>query len=152
MVRVMQPAHLDDVKALLDICFGESAWSAESVRSQLENPVSRCVVAVEDDRLVGYLAFEQVSDEGSIVEIAVHPAYRRRGIAREMLTSVTNDNSLKEIFLEVRESNAPAIALYQSLGFEEIAVRRGYYDHPKENAVVMKKECVYENTCNRKQL
>ena len=53
-----------------------------------------------------------------------------------MIESALSNNSLKEIFLEVRESNTPAIALYESLGFEKIGVRKGYYDKPKEDAVI----------------
>ena len=136
----MTPVHLDDVKVLLDICFGDSAWSMESLCSQLEKADSRCTVAVEDGTVVGFLAFEQVLDEGSIVEIAVHPAYRRQGIAKEMILSAISDNSLKEIYLEVRESNLPAIRLYESLGFEKAGVRNGYYDSPKEDAVLMRLE------------
>ena len=135
----MLPVHLDDVKALLDICFCESAWSMDSLTSQLQKADSRCTVAVEDDRIVGFLAFEQILDEGSIVEVAVHPDHRRKGIAKELIRSALSDNSLKEIFLEVRESNIPAIRLYESLGFEQIGVRKGYYDDPKEDAVVMKR-------------
>lgn len=140
MIENMRPDQLGDVKALLDICFGESAWSLESLRSQLEKADSRCTVAVEDDRIVGFLAFELVVDEGSIVEIAVHPAYRRRGIAKELILSATSDNSINEIFLEVRESNTPAIGLYESLGFEQIGVRKDYYTVPKEDAVIMKRK------------
>ena len=134
----MLPDHLDRVKALLDTCFGDSAWTPENLRSQLEKPDSRSIVAVDDGIVVGYLAFEQIADEGSIVEIAVSPEYRRRGIAKELIQSALSDNSLKEIFLEVRESNAPAIGLYESLGFERIGVRKGYYDKPKEDALIYK--------------
>lgn len=132
----MSPDHLDDVKALLDISFGDSAWSSESLRSQTEKADSRCTVAVEDDRIVGFLAFEQIVDEGSIVEVAVHPDYRRQGIARHLIRSAITDNSLKEIYLEVRESNSPAIRLYESLGFERIGTRKNYYDAPKEDAAI----------------
>lgn len=146
----MTPDHLNGVKALLDICFGDSAWSADNLRSQLKKPGSLCTVAAQGEEIVGFLAFEQVLDEGSIVEVAVHPDHRRQGIARELICSAWDDHSLKEIFLEVRESNLPAIQLYKSLGFEPIGVRKDYYDSPKENAVIMRK--TYENTCNRKQL
>ena len=113
----MTPEHLDNVKALLDNCFGESAWSMESLQSQLEKADSSCTVAMIDDQIVGFLAFEQIADEGSIVEVAVHPDHRRKGIARKLIESALSDDSLVEIFLEVRESNMPAIRLYESLGF-----------------------------------
>ena len=138
IVTGMLPEQIDGVKALLDTCFGKSAWSKEAIRSQLEKSDSRCFLAVENGEIVGFLAFEQIVDEGSIIEVAVSPAYRRRGIARELIGQAIRDSAdLSAVFLEVRESNTPAIALYDSLGFEQIAVRRDYYDHPKENAVVM---------------
>ena len=137
----MCPDQLGAAKELLELCFGASAWSMDSLRSQLDKPGSLCLVAAEDNRIVGYLAFEQVLDEGSIVEVAVHPDYRRRGIARGMIQYALSDHSLKEIFLEVRESNAPAIGLYERFGFERIGVRKGYYDNPKEDAVLYRRCC-----------
>ena len=149
MIKEMLPAHLEQVKALLDVCFGESAWSTESLRSQLDKADSRCTIAVEDDTVIGFLAFEQVLDEGSIVEVAVHPEHRRRGLARELITSAINSaDGLRTVFLEVRESNTPAVKLYESLGFERIAVRKGYYDHPKEDAVIMHLSISVCNTPN----
>lgn len=141
IVIKMLPEHIDDVKGLLDICFGESAWSAEAIRSQMEKPGSYCWLALESDRVIGYLAFEQIVDEGSIVEIAVHPDFRRQGIARKLITTAWNDHKdLSVVFLEVREGNTAAIALYEKLGFERIGERKGYYDHPKENAMIMRKD------------
>lgn len=137
MITAMQPAHIKQVKALLDACFGESAWTMESLRSQLDKADSQCTVAVKGDTVIGFLAFEQVLDEGSIVEVAVHPDYRRMGIAKALITSAINSaEGLHTAFLEVRESNVPAVKLYESFGFERIAVRKGYYDHPKEDAVI----------------
>ena len=137
-ITEMLPAHLEQVKALLDLCFGDSAWTKDSLRSQLEKSDSRCTVAVEDDRIIGFLAFEQVLDEGSIVEVAVHPDCRRNGIARSLITSaIQSAEGLNTVFLEVRESNTPAVGLYESLGFERIGVRKGYYQKPKEDAVIM---------------
>ena len=134
----MLPAHIKQVKALLDTCFGESAWTMESLRSQLDKSDSHCTVAVEGDTVIGFLAFEQVLDEGSIVEVAVHPDYRRRGIAKALITSAVNSaEGLHTVFLEVRESNVPAVKLYESFGFERIGVRKGYYQKPKEDAVIM---------------
>lgn len=145
MIALMQPEHIETVKDLLDTCFDENSWSVESIQSELEKADSRCTVAVEDSKVVGFLAFEQIMDEGSIVEVAVSPDYRRRGIARALINeALRNCTGLCTVFLEVREGNAPAVALYESLGFERIAVRRGYYDNPKENAIIMRKN--YENT------
>ena len=137
----MLPAHLEQVKALLDVCFGDSAWTMDSLRSQLEKSDSHCTIAVEDDRIIGFLAFEQVLDEGSVVEIAVHPDCRRKGIARSLITdAIQSADGLDTVFLEVRESNTPAIGLYESLGFERIGVRKGYYQKPKEDALLYRYE------------
>ena len=140
-IEKMLPSHIDGVKALLDNCFGDSAWSLDSIRSQLEKPDSICLVGIEDDSVIAYLAFEQIADEGNVIEVAVHPDHRRRGIARRMLEQTIDSSSdLYTVFLEVRESNAPAISLYESLGFERAGTRRDYYDRPKENAVTMMKK------------
>ena len=145
----MLPAHLEQVKALLDVCFADSAWTMDSLRSQLDKSDSRCTIAVEDDRIIGFLAFEQVLDEGSVVEIAVHPDCRRKGIARSLITdAIQNADGLDTVFLEVRESNSPAVGLYESLGFERIGVRKGYYQKPKEDAVIMNLSISVCNTPN----
>lgn len=137
MIMAMCPEHIRAVKALLDRCFGASSWSREAIKGELGKADAVCLIAVEDGRVIGFLAFEQVLDEGSIIEVAVHPDYRRRGIARQMIADVINSaEHLAAVFLEVRESNTPAIALYESLGFGKISIRKDYYDHPKENAVV----------------
>ena len=134
----MQPSHIEGVKALLDECFGSAAWSVESITAELDKSTSYCAVAVDDDRVVGYIAFENIVDEGSITELAVDPEYRRKGVGRKlvelMLTSV---DGVKTVCLEVRASNVPAISLYKAMGFKEISVRRGYYSDPKEDALIM---------------
>lgn len=136
-IERMLGGQTGEVKELLDICFGKASWSLESVRSQLEKSDSVCTVAVEDNAVVGYLAFEQIADEGCIIELAVHPGYRRRGIAHKLVKNMLDSSAgLGAVFLEVRESNSEAISLYESLGFERIGVRRDYYDSPKENAAI----------------
>lgn len=146
-IRGMLPDDVGEVKALLDACFGSSAWSEQSILSELEKSDSYCTVAVKDGVIVGYLAFEQIADEGSIIEVAVRPDCRRQGIAKRLIESASDSSEgLSEVFLEVRESNMPAVALYEGLGFERIALRRDYYDAPKENAIIMRK--VYENSCD----
>ena len=150
-IVTMTAEHLGEVKALLDVCFSESAWSMDSLRSQMEKADSRCIVAIEQDSVIGFLAFEQVLDEGSIIEVAVAPDCRRKGIAKALITqAIQSADGSAAVFLEVRESNAPAVSLYEALGFEQIGERKDYYDRPKENAIIMRKN--YENTCNRKQL
>lgn len=138
MLVKMQPSHIDGVKTLLDTCFGSGAWSRASVLSQLEKPESFCAVAVDEERVVGYIAYEIILDEGSLAELAVLPEYRRRGIGRRLVElMLTSCDGVRTVCLEVRASNTPAIRLYEAMGFERIFVRRDYYDAPKEDALIM---------------
>ena len=134
----MLPCHIYGVKELLDASFGENAWSVDTITAQLEKEVSYCAVALDEEKVVGYIAFERILDEGSIIELAVLPKYRKKGIGRKlvelMLTSV---DGMMTVCLEVRASNNAAISLYKAIGFESISVRKGYYDDPREDAVIM---------------
>lgn len=143
----MLPRHIDGVKRLLDACFGESAWSRESILSQLENPVSYCAVALEEERVIGYIAFERIADEGSLVELAVDPEHRQQGIGRELVAlMLTSCSGMRTVCLEVRASNIPAINLYRAVGFVPISTRRDYYDSPREDAVIMIYQVKKEDT------
>ena len=140
----MQPGHITGVKKLLDDCFGESAWSEESITSQLDKNDSYCAVCVDEDTVVGYIAFEAITDEGSIVELAVSPKYRRRGMGKKLVElMLTSCSGVKTVCREVRASNTAAKALYEALDFEPISIRKNYYDDPREDAVIMIKK-VYE--------
>lgn len=139
----MQPGHIAGVKELLDSCFGDSAWSVENIASQLDKADSYCAVAVDEEKVVGYIAFEAIADEGSIVELAVSPKYRRKGMGRKLVElMLTSCSGVKTICLEVRASNTPAKALYEAFGFEPVSVRRDYYDDPREDAVIMIKKII----------
>ncbi len=149
----MQPGHIAGVKELLDACFDESAWSIESIASQLDKADSYCAVAVDEGKVVGYIAFEAIADEGSIVELAVDSAHRRKGVGRKLAElMLTSCSGVRTVCLEVRASNTAAKALYEALDFEAISVRKNYYDSPREDAVIMIKKVQNENTGNRKQL
>ena len=145
----MQPGHIEGVKKLLDACFGENAWSVESITSQLDKTDSYCAVAVDEDKVVGYIAFEAIVDEGSIVELAVDPEHRRQGVGKKLVElMLTSCSGVKTICLEVRASNHGAIALYQAFDFQPITIRKNYYDDPREDAVIMIKKVSNENTCH----
>ena len=134
----MLPSHVDGVKELLDECFGDSAWSRESIAAQLDKEISYCAVALDEDRVVGYIAYEIILDEGSLVELAVLPDYRQKGIGRKLVElMLTSCDGVQTVCLEVRASNIPAVRLYESAGFRRVSVRRDYYDSPKEDAVIM---------------
>ena len=101
------------------------------------------LVALEGDKVLGYVGSQTVLDETDMMNVAVHPDHRRRGIARQLIDALIQ--ALKErgshsLTLEVRSSNAPAICLYNQLGFEEAGRRRNYYRNPKEDALILRKE------------
>ena len=97
------------------------------------------LVALLDDAIVGFCAFRQsLPDEGEVLNIAVDPAYRRRGVGKALLNEL-RVRVQGEIYLEVAENNKPAIGLYAGLGYGAIAVRRGYYSQGRISGIVMKK-------------
>ncbi|MCX6628619.1 MAG: ribosomal protein S18-alanine N-acetyltransferase, partial [Candidatus Solibacter sp.] len=96
------------------------------------------LVAVEGDRVVGFLVTRTLAaDEREILNLAVAPDFRRKGVARGLFDSAF-EGFRGGVFLEVRESNRVAQKFYKSLGFKELSKRRGYYDSPPETAIVMK--------------
>lgn len=138
----MTDAHVDAVADLEAICFADP-WSANSVASELTNPLSCWLVALEADTVVGYIGSQTVMGETDMMNVAVHPDHRRKGIAVSLIHALVQ--KLKEceshcLTLEVRASNAPAIALYEKLGFTEAGRRRNYYRNPKEDALILRKE------------
>ena len=95
-------------------------------------------VAIMDDAVAGFLVWRPLAaGESEVLNLAVSPAFRRQGIARELLKTLLNLRDV-EIFLEVRESNRTARIFYKSMGFQEVSTRRLYYDSPLEAAIVMK--------------
>lgn len=114
-------------------------WSMQSICSAIANRCTRLYAALDDtDALMGYLFVTQVMDTADIANIAVSPAFRRQGIA-SLLLDTALDGLEADLFLEVRASNTPAIALYRKYGFTEYGVRKNYYDSPREDAVLMKR-------------
>ena len=100
------------------------------------------LVAEDGAGLAGYVIGLSGADEGEILNVGVAPAQRRRGLGRALVAAMLADLAKRgavTVYLEVRESNAPARALYSALGFEDIGRRRGYYRAPTEDAVILKR-------------
>lgn len=141
-VEVMTAAHVPAVAALEPLCFSEP-WSEASVATELENPVSRWFVAVENGAVRGYIGSHQVLEEAEVMNLAVDPTQRRRGIGETLLRylcGVLRDIGADYLLLEVRESNAPARTLYEKVGFYPIGRRPRYYQNPEETGIIMRKE------------
>ena len=139
----MNADHLDEVAELERICFS-APWSRNMLAEELDNALSAFLVALDGDgKVVGYAGLQVILDEGYITNVAVRPEWRRRGVAGKLLQvflDFAQANKLAFLTLEVRESNYGAIALYGSRGFRSVGRRRNYYEHPREDAVIMTRE------------
>jgi ribosomal-protein-alanine N-acetyltransferase len=130
------------VAALEAICFADP-WSEKSVASELTNPLSLWLVAMDGERLAGYVGSQSVLGESDMMNVAVHPDYRRKGIAEALCNALIEALKKKEnhcLTLEVRASNEPAKVLYEKLGFIQVGLRKNYYRNPKEDACILRKE------------
>jgi ribosomal-protein-alanine N-acetyltransferase len=115
-------------------------WSRSMFAGELAKPTSLCLGAFEDDQLAGYLIISRYVDAWHVMNIAVAPQFRRRGIATALLQKLfeqTEDGSRRGYTLEVRVSNSGAIKLYERLGFTARGTRRGYYTDNREDALIM---------------
>lgn len=138
----MNEHHVPQIALLERECFADP-WSQQSIASELHNPLSLWLVAQEGQTLLGYVGSQTCLDETDMMNIAVSPASRRQGVARaliEALVSALQERGSKQLTLEVRASNGPARQLYESLGFLQVGLRKNYYQNPKEDALILRKE------------
>ena len=136
----IKEATLCDVAEILRIeqaCFS-TPWTEQGIRESIENENTHLYLALADGKTAGYMGVQIFSGEGYVTNVATLPAYRRQGVAKALIERVLG-NEMDFLTLEVRESNAPAIALYESLGFARVGVRPHFYRNPDENALLMTK-------------
>ena len=139
---LMNETHIDQIASLERLCFADP-WSVNSLSSELKNPLSLWVIAMDGERLAGYVGSQSVLGWADMMNLAVHPDYRRMGIAEGLIEELIlrlKENEVSCLTLEVRASNTPAIRLYTKLRFAEVGRRPGYYHHPKEDALILRKE------------
>lgn len=135
--------HISEIAKLEKFCFSEP-WSENAIIESFKSGTV-FLVAVNGKKVLGYLGIKPVLDEGYITNVAVFPEYRRMGVAKALITaldSLARDKQLSFISLEVRESNAPAISLYEGFGYKNEGIRKNFYRDPKENAIIMTKRFV----------
>ncbi len=142
-ICVFGESHIPEAAQIERLCFSEP-WSEEALKYMCSSPNTHAVAVIESSsgRLAAYGGCEFVPPEASIANVATHPDFRRRGCASRLIDEMEAFlacRGVKDIFLEVRESNAPARALYESKGFRAVGIRKNYYRFPTENAVVMLK-------------
>ena len=141
-IRNMSRQDLEQIAELEKICFSDP-WSIPMLEPELTNPLSHWLVAADGDRVIGYIGSQAVLDGADVMNVAIHPDHRRQGIAELLVTKLSNELSemrIQFLMLEVRVSNLPAIQLYEKLDFVKVGCRPGYYRHPKEDALIMRKE------------
>lgn len=148
MIVPMHESHIAQIAALEQLCFSDP-WSENSVRSELSNPLSLWLVAKEDGRVIGYVGSQSVLPEADVMNLAVAPDCRKKGIGRALMTALIaqlRSRGVTALFLEVRVGNLPAQSLYQSLGFVEVGRRPKYYVNPIEDALILRKELTDADT------
>lgn len=139
---LMDKSHVEAVADLEQQCFSDP-WSIGSISTELKNPLSLWVVAMDGPVLAGYVGSQSVMGWADMMNLAVAPAYRRKGVAEALFGELIcrlKDNQVTCLTLEVRVSNAPAIGLYEKLGFLQVGRRPGYYHNPREDALILRKE------------
>ena len=137
-VSVLEPSHLGEVAELERLCFSEP-WSEQAL-CLLTEEAAIAYVLCEDGHVVAYGGMTTVLDEGAVTNIAVHPTARRNGYGRRVTQALLDgarEKGIQSVFLEVRESNVAARALYDSLGFRACGIRKNFYRHPVESAIQM---------------
>ena len=127
----------EELEQLLFAVYEVSPWTVGQLEEVLHSDVNSCALAEDENRLVGFLVWQETDFEAEVLQIAVLPSYQGQKIATALFDFLPAD---KEIFLEVRESNRPALLFYKKEKFEEIARRKAYYHAPMEDAIIMKRE------------
>jgi ribosomal-protein-alanine N-acetyltransferase len=138
-IREMYPDDIPEIVNIERLSFS-MPWSETSFRSEIYSRYSITRVAELNGIIVGYVCVKHVADECHLLDLAVHPAYRKRGIATVLLDNVIQElrvEGCRFFYLEVRASNYAAKKLYEKFGFNMVGVRKGYYVYPEEDAVIM---------------
>lgn len=141
-IRPMCREDIPQVAELDEMCFSVP-WSAASLEGELDNELADWLVADLDGTIAGYVGAQTVLDEADLMNLAVHPGQRRKGIARMLLTSLMRclyDRGARSLTLDARVGNLPAVTLYRSLGFAVAGRRKNYYEKPREDAFIFRRE------------
>lgn len=141
VITDVQPRHLSQIEELEKQCFS-LPWTWEQLMSQLPDDSHEFLAAEAEGKILGYVGMMTVLDEGYISNVAVDPAYRRQGIGDLLIGELLSRAVMRQlsfVTLEVREHNEAAIALYRKHGFSPVGMRKNYYVHPVENALLMTK-------------
>ena len=140
-MRICRMAETDceQTELLMQECFS-LPWSVDALKEMFYTKGYCSFLAKEEGTVIGYVGMKVVLDEADITNVAVLPAYRKKGIAGRLLQQLLDEarkQGILSIYLEVRDSNVAAITLYKNAGFKEVGKRKNYYEHPQEDARLM---------------
>lgn len=138
-IEKMTAAHINGLVEIENASFSKP-WTYQGFESELSNDTANFMVAVYDNKEVGYIGFHNILDEGYVANIAVLPEFRRCGVGGMLLENAVElcrEKKLAFLSLEVRVSNENAIALYKKFDFEVVGERKNFYSAPTENAYIM---------------
>lgn len=138
-IRNLQEGDLAQVIAIEKATFSQP-WTEQDFLQAIEDDSKIYLVAVEDGEILGYCGMWNVVGEGQITNVAVKESARRKGVARQMFSAFLQtgqDKGITSFTLEVRVSNVAAIGLYEQFGFVNAGIRKGFYDFPKEDGMIM---------------
>lgn len=125
-----------------------SPWSMVGFEQDLENPCASYAAAFDQQELIGYIGYHHILDEIEITNVVVDKQYQQKGIASGLLHFCLGQfavDQVKQVFLEVRQSNSAAIQLYEKYSFEKSGVRKKYYANPEEDALIMQMKVIQKN-------
>ena len=137
----MQKSDIDEVFGVEKLIYPNHHWSKESFYNELANNLaSYFCIRNEENFFAGFIGIWKIIDEAHITNLCIHPDFRKKQLAQALIIQIVDEcykNMVKYITLEVRESNAAAISLYEKFLFETIGVRKHYYQDNNENAIIM---------------
>ena len=137
----MQQAHVAQIAELEKVCFSDP-WSENSIATELSNRLAYWLVALDGEKVVGYVGSQTVLGQTDMMNIAVDPDYRRQGVGQALVEKLIiglQQRGSEALMLEVRVSNSSAISLYEKLGFTLAGRRPNYYRNPREDALILRK-------------
>lgn len=141
-IRGMRYDDLDQITEIEKICFS-LPWSKNSFEQELKNELAYYQCAEENGKIMGYMGMWKIIDECHITNVAMLPEYRNKGIASLLISKmieICKCSEIQNMTLEVRQSNLPAISLYEKFGFVSVGKRPRYYMKPIEDAIIMWKK------------
>ena len=143
-ITAAEKNDIPEIALLERACFSPP-WSAAQLEEELNAPDGFFALCRDGGRLAGFIIMRMAGDQGELYQIAVAEEYRRAGLGAALLSrglEWLSEKRAESAFLEVRRGNAPAVGLYEKLGFERLGIRKNYYTHPAEDALIMVRKVI----------